>query len=123
MKLAIIGSRSTSAESYPQLVREIDALVLAEGEAVSVIISGGAVGADTLLAERYARERGIPIRIFLPDYAAHGRRAPLLRNQLIVGEASVVLAFWDGRSPGTAHALRMARRIGVKTILVVPQPA
>lgn len=114
----------TSANHYQQLVSELDALALAEGEAITEICSGGATGADKL-AERYAIERGIPTRIFLPDYATYGRRAPLVRNQAIVGAASVVLAFWDGKSPGTAHALRLARRrlpSGPRLVVVIPQP-
>jgi predicted Rossmann fold nucleotide-binding protein DprA/Smf involved in DNA uptake len=121
MKVAVIGSRTLSAEShYQQLSQELDALAIAEAQAITLIISGGAAGVDTL-AERYARERGIPTLVFLPDYQAHGRwSAPLRRNQLIVNEAEICLVLWDGRSKGTAHSVGLARKRGLRLIMVVP---
>ena len=123
MKVAVIGSRTLNSEShYQQLSQELDALVIAEAQAISLIISGLAVGIDKM-GERFALERGIPTQIFLPDYQSHGRFAPLVRNQLIVNEADICLVLWDGKSKGTAHALRLARRKrGLRLIVVVPLP-
>ncbi|GAA3969788.1 DUF2493 domain-containing protein [Hymenobacter antarcticus] len=119
MKVAVIGQRSFT--NYPQLERELDALALAEGEAITEIISGGARGADSL-AERYAHERGIPLRVFLPDFKSYGRAGALIRNTAIVAAADVVWAAWGGVSPGTRHALREAQRLGIRTIVVMPLP-
>ncbi|MDB5267017.1 MAG: hypothetical protein JWP58_57 [Hymenobacter sp.] len=123
MKVAVIGSRTLTDESrYKQLSEELDALVIAESQDISLIISGSAVGVDKM-GERYARERGLPIQFFLPDYQSYGRAAPLVRNQQIVNEADICLALWDGKSKGTAHALRLARRKrGLRLIVVVPLP-
>lgn len=41
-----------------------------------------------------------------------GRFAPLVRNSEIVGYADLVLAFWDGRSRGTADTLRKCVETG-----------
>ncbi len=71
----------------------------------SLLISGGACGVDTL-AEQAARELCIPIQILRPDYRTHGRLAPLVRDDKIVQQADLVLAFWDGSSSGTAYTLR-----------------
>jgi hypothetical protein len=117
--LSVIGSRDFS--NYAQLADELDRFVQNEGQPITEIVSGGAAGADTL-AERYARERGIPLRVFRPDYAAHGRAAPLIRNQAIIDAATCVLAFWNGHSKGTAHSLRLARKRGIRLIVVVPLP-
>ncbi|MBD2722207.1 DUF2493 domain-containing protein [Hymenobacter armeniacus] len=118
MRVAVIGSRSFA--NYEQLARELDALALAEGQPITLIVSGGATGADTL-AERYARERSIPTRVFLPDFKTFGRKATLVRNKDVVSAADVVWAVWDGVSKGTAHALRESRRLGIRTIVVVPE--
>ena len=104
MKVAVIGSRSFA--SYSFLCRQLASLP------VSSVVSGGARGADSLAA-RFARERGLPLHVFLPDYARFGRRAPLVRNESIIAAAELVVAFWDGRSAGTAHALRLARQRGL----------
>jgi hypothetical protein len=119
--LAVIGSRGLGSEHYPQLALDLDALAQAEG-GFSMIISGGALGVDTLLAERYARERNLPIRIFLPDYAKYKKAAPLVRNREIIAHADLVYCLFDGKSKGTAHALREALRKRVRTIVVVPLP-
>lgn len=118
--LAVIGSRSFSR--YPLLYRALDEL--AQTVPLAGIVSGGARGADELAA-RYARERGLPLQEFLPEYSRYGRRAPLVRNELIIREVAdkggVVIAFWDGLSAGTGHALKLARKLGVRTIIVVPE--
>lgn len=112
MKLAIIGSRGIESAdiggNLPSGVEEI--------------VSGGAAGVDRLAAA-YAREKGIPLAEFLPDYRRYGRGAPLRRNAEIAAYADGVLAFWDGRSRGTAHTLSLFCAAGkpVRVILVNAQ--
>lgn len=109
MKLAIIGSRGISAV-------DIGAHLPA---GVEEIVSGGALGIDRLAAA-YAKEQGIPLTEFLPDYGRYGRGAPLRRNAEIAAYADGALAFWDGSSRGTAHTLALFRAAGksVRVILV-----
>lgn len=108
MKLAIIGSRTFS--DYKTMCFEVERLK------PGVIISGGAIGADTL-AKRYAKAANIPIIEHLPDYPKYGRRAPLERNKLIIQDADQILAFWDGKSTGTAHTIGLAKKSGKPTIV------
>lgn len=116
MHLAVIGSRHFA--DYAFLEATLDGLQVAGLlPAISTIVSGGAQGADSLAA-RYARERGLHLLVFNPDYATYGRRAPLVRNQLIVDAAEALVAFHDGQSRGTLHALRQARRRGLEPIVV-----
>jgi len=118
--VAVIGSRSFN--NYPQLCRELDEL--AQTVPIAGIVSGGARGADEL-GRRYANDRGLVFREFLPEYSRYGRRAPLVRNELIIKEIAdkggVVISFWDGLSAGTRYALTLARKLGVRTIIVVPE--
>lgn len=102
--LAVVGSRGFN--NYPLLKRTIDKL--RETTKVVRIVSGGARGADTL-GERYAREHQIETLIYKPDWDRHGRRAGVLRNEDIVEAADLVLAFWDGKSPGTRNTIGRAR--------------
>ena len=101
MKVAIVGSRSIKAVDI--------AAYLPEG--VTEIISGGAVGVDTLAAE-YATAHGIALTVIRPDYARYGRAATHIRNREIVERADRVLAFWDGVSRGTMSSVNQARRLG-----------
>ena len=101
MKIAVIGSRSAkkiALEMYlPKECKET--------------VSGGASGVDTLAAI-YAKENGIKLTEMLPDYARYKRGAPLARNKKIVEYADAVLAFWDGRSRGTAFVIDYCKKCG-----------
>ena len=99
MKVAVIGSRNLSVDI---------SLYIPDG--VTSIISGGARGIDSL-AERYAEQRGLCMQIIKPDYTMHGKRAPLLRNCLIIDESDVVVAIWDGKSRGTRQAIRYVKKM------------
>jgi hypothetical protein len=99
MKLAIIGSRDFN--DYELLSATLD------NYSIDLIVSGGANGADTL-AERYASLHQIETLIFKPDYKRYHRGAPLKRNLEIVDASDIVIAFWDGKSRGTKHAIDYA---------------
>ena len=97
MKTAIVGSRGLDNHCYGMIAEKVPA-------GTSEIISGGAVGADTL-AERYAAEHSLPITVIRPDYTAYDRHAPLIRNREIVDAADYVLIFWDGASRGSMNVI------------------
>jgi len=83
------------------------------------VISGGARGPDKIAAH-YARLHGATVIEILPDYPAHGpQRAPLVRNIKIVKQVDKVIAFWDGVSTGTLHAITYAVQYG-KEVLIIP---
>ena len=100
MKVAIIGSRSICGIKRTA--------TLAEAEE---IVSGGAAGVDTCAAA-YAKENGLKLTVFLPDYPRYGRAAPIVRNRQIVDYADRIIAFWDGRSKGTASVIAYAEKVG-----------
>lgn len=116
VKVAIVGSRN-----YSQLSR-VRAYVLDLPKG-TVIVSGGAVGVDSEAA-RAAREAGHELVEHLPDYPSHGRRAPLMRNALIVRDCDRLVAFWDGRSTGTMHTVNLAKKAGkVVDVWSIPEAA
>lgn len=103
MKIAIIGSRNLRVGNLNEIIPP---------EATE-IVSGGARGIDSCAAE-YAREHGLILTEFLPEYDKFGRGAPLKRNETIVNYADVVFAFWDGASRGTKFVIDYAKRVGKK---------
>ena len=84
---------------------------------VTEIVSGGAKGIDTL-AKEYAERYGLKYTDFLPCYEKYGRAAPLRRNDEIIAYADEILAFWDGKSKGTAYIIKAAKKQG-KPVSVV----
>lgn len=78
----------------------------------TILIVGGAPGADTL-AEEWADVWGVRKRVFLADWATHGKAAGPIRNQRMIdeGKPDLVVAFPGGR--GTADMVRRARSAGI----------
>lgn len=110
MKLAVVGSRSFS--DYDLLCKCLSEYTISE------IVSGGARGADSL-AERYGNENRIPLRVFLPDWETHGKIAGFIRNRDIVNRADEVIAFWDGKSSGTANTIKLCKDVRKKCRIVM----
>ena len=103
MKIAIIGSRGIHVMNIENYLPED----------ITEIISGGAKGVDTTVRE-YAETHGIVFTEILPVYARYGRYAPLKRNLEIISQADAVIAFWDGKSPGTKHVIDNCEKCGKK---------
>ena len=83
----------------------------------TTIIHGGARGADTHAAN-LADQLGIPAQSYPPDYASFGKDAPHVRNDEMLKHADRVLAFWDGKSPGTKSVIDKARKLGIPTEVI-----
>jgi hypothetical protein len=81
-----------------------------------VLIHGGARGADTLAAV-CARERGmwvVEVACGGTHWRRFGRRAGHLRNVVMLDlDPDLVIAFWDGSSPGTRGMMAAATLRGI----------
>ena len=108
MKLAIIGSRNLNNLMIDEYI---------PSEACE-IVSGGARGIDAL-AKDYAHRKNIKITEFLPKYELYGRGAPIKRNEEIAAYADQAIAFWDGRSRGTASTIKFFEKAGKKVTVVI----
>lgn len=85
------------------------------------IVSGHARGADTL-GEEYAKEHNIRLAVFPADWKRYGRVAGPIRNKQMLQYASeqspVVIAFWNGTSPGTRNMIQLAEKAGAEVHIV-----
>lgn len=97
MKVAIIGSRNCGDLKPEHIIKYVP-------ESTTTIVSGGADGVDSL-ANIVADMLDVHIEEILPDYKHFGKRATLIRNSKIIDSSNYILAFWDGESNGTRHAL------------------
>lgn len=108
-RVAIVGSRTF--EDYTAMERFIRHICETENIIPSVIISGGARGAD-LLAVRFANEHGIKLMEYKPEWNKYGKSAGFKRNVEIIDDCDVCLAFWDGESKGTKHDIDLCKEKG-----------
>ena len=106
IRIAIIGSRNFN--NYIMFKREF-LLFLQENNITEYsIVSGGANGADSFGA-KFAKENKKQIVEFLPEWDKYGKRAGFLRNNTIWDNSDIGIAFWDGKSTGTAHSFEITK--------------
>ena len=113
MNIAIVGSRNfyniekVMVKVFNKYVDEDD-----------LVITGGAIGADTC-AENEAKRRGIKVLIIPANWKKYGKSAGYKRNILIVEKADLVIACWNSQhSKGTGHSIKLAKELGIKTIII-----
>lgn len=96
MKLIIAGTRDMTLEPvFIQLLMSYFDI-----PEPHLVVSGGAKGIDKS-GEEWAKARGIPIELFVPNWDKHGRKAGPLRNQEMAAHADALLLIWDGMSRGS----------------------
>lgn len=105
----VAGSRSWTAE------KPIIDWLLERDKSGEAFVHGCADGAD-IVFDRVARSMALPL-ITVPAYRelwkANGKAAGHIRNQVIASIADELVAFWDGKSTGTAGAIRLAEAKGI----------
>lgn len=96
-----------------------------------IIITGGATGADGI-AEGFAKFRYIPYLVFpaawrpkvLNEDSTVDKAAGIKRNEKMAkfaaqNKPSFCIAFWDGRSKGTADMIARARKYKIPTRVIL----
>lgn len=116
MRVLVCGSRDwTDVATLRDCLDRLAAVVR-----VSIVIEGEARGADTM-AREWALDHGIAVDRFPADWARLGKSAGIERNLRMLddGEPDIVVAFPLGKSHGTWHMVRTARKAGVP-VLIMP---
>jgi len=106
IRLGIIGSRAF--DSYTLLDKTIKELPFYND--ITEIVSGGAAGADRLGA-LFARDNQLKLTEFLPRWDKYGKKAGFMRNETIVQNSDVIVAFWDGVSKGTLNTINLTKKV------------
>jgi major membrane immunogen (membrane-anchored lipoprotein) len=111
MKVIIAGSRGF--KDYELLKKVCDKMLSNTNKPEIEIVSGTALGADTL-GERYAIERAYKLRRFPADWNKHGKKSGYIRNKEMAEYADALIIFWDKISKGSKHMIDLARARGLK---------
>jgi len=117
MKIIIAGGRTFN--DYELLCQNCDKAFSLQTEIE--IVSGTANGADKL-GEKYAKEKGYPIKQFPADWDKFGKSAGYKRNEEMAKYADALIAFWDNKSKGTKHMIELAKKYGLKVKVVIFNP-
>ena len=110
--VAIVGSRDYPIPELLRVRKLVDML-----NPGAMVVTGGAFGVDTT-AERDARASGRGCTVVRPSVS--GRQSLMDRNTVIVRASDAVVAFWDGKSPGTADTIAKAINIHGRCVVALP---
>ncbi|MGQ9805623.1 MAG: SLOG family protein [Chlorobiales bacterium] len=102
---ALLHSRSFT--NYDALEREVSRILSEKCLTPTVIVSGGAKGADAL-AEEFVNRHALALEIHKPVWTHKG--AGKERNKRIVENADFMIAFWDFKSGGAKHTISLWRK-------------
>lgn len=116
IKLIIAGSRDFN--DYELLEREVDSFIFKVQEKLGYgipveVVSGGARGADKL-GERYAKDRGLPVKVFLANWDKNGRGAGYIRNEEMAKYSSDCVVFILDLSKGSTHMANLAKKYNLR---------
>jgi hypothetical protein len=81
------------------------------------IVSGTARGADTM-GEDWAAIANVPVDKYPANWRDYGRGAGHIRNRRMAENADMLVAFWDGRSRGTANMIKVATELGLRVKVI-----
>ena len=70
------------------------------------------------LGEKYAMERNLHVAYFPAKWDKYGKSAGYRRNTEMADYADALIAFWDGKSRGTAHMIKIAKERNLKIRLI-----
>lgn len=111
--LLIAGSRTFGDR---EMFNRVTEKIIDGDERFTVIVEGGAAGADTM-AREYAEAHGMKYEEFKADWKKYGRAAGPKRNdemiQYIMEKNGTALYFWDEESKGTKQCIDSAQRKGI----------
>lgn len=115
--IGIVGSRRRNNKEDLELLRKTFLEIYKKGD---TIVSGGCPkGADNM-AEIFAKEYSIPIKIHYAEWDKYGKSAGFKRNTYIAQDADIIIAVCsEDRTGGTEDTVRKAEKLG-KTIIIVP---
>ena len=110
-RVLVCGGRNY--DDHERLFDELDSLGTPPHHHVTVLIHGGALGADHW-ANVWAYERGVSRVAYRADWKRYGKAAGPIRNQQMIdeGKPDLVIAFPGGF--GTANMIRRAEAAGIE---------
>lgn len=109
-RIGIVGTRFTELHS-PEWKSELQKIIHSFPVDVEIFVNG-APGTDQE-AVRLAKSRGLKITVlFEGSEFQDDSKFFMHRNSTVIEKADEVYALWDGVSPGTQHAIALAKRLG-----------
>ena len=107
MKVIVAGGRDFT--DYDLMREKLDYYLKNQAPFVE-IVCGEALGADSL-GKFYAQRKGYIVLSYPADWKKYGKSAGIRRNKEMAKAADALVAFWDGKSRGTANMIEEMRKL------------
>ena len=111
MKLIIAGAPTCT--NYQHLCQ----VLAPDRHRITQVLTGGARGAEQL-GYRWAWKHAVRHQLFRAEWERFGKSAGMRRNHQMAQAGDVLVACWDGQSPGTAHMIQCMEQLGKPVIVV-----
>lgn len=113
MKVIIAGGRDFVY--YEKLKQSCDKILINQKDVE--IVSGNANGADKL-GKKYANDNDYKLSVFPAEWDKYGKSAGYKRNQQMAEYSDCLIAFWDGKSRGTKHMIKVAKNLNLNVRVI-----
>ena len=134
MKIVVCGTRQFN--NYDLLKSKLDEFTkdFIDNDIEITIVHGAAPGAD-IMSEQYAKENGIKYKSIPADWnnlnhpdayikinkqtgKKYDAKAGFRRNAKLLDLANMIIAFWDGKSPGTKHMIDESNKRNIPCFVI-----
>ncbi len=123
--MAIVGSRTVGKDNLITVGKKVTEYINTLNKSEDIVISGGADSGADYWAKRICKDQRRPYieapAFWIPNNN-HGnvdKSAGPRRNTTIALACTELVAFWDGKSRGTADVVKKAQELG-RPIKVIP---
>jgi len=115
LKIGIVGSRRRYTQTDFKLVKDKFFEVYQEG---ALIVSGGCPKGGDEFAHMIAKQNGIPILIFYPNWEKYNKAAGFIRNTHIAENSDILIACTAlDRTGGTEDTIKKFRKAKPEGVL------
>jgi hypothetical protein len=108
-KIRVVISGCRDFMEVPFVIKKLDFFLSKLPKDRLILVFGDAPGVDNI-AWAYAILRGYDYQRFPADWKHFGHSAGPVRNELMADFSTHLLAFWDGKSPGTGDMIEKAKK-------------
>ena len=109
--MGVVGNRE--GFTYMEVKNVLDRYLL-----MDTIVTGGAYGVDSH-AMRYAKENGLCLIVFYPDYSIESPKRYFKRNRKIVIASDMVIAFNRKKDySGTTNTINLAKKYNIQVVII-----
>jgi hypothetical protein len=119
-EIIVIISGSRGFTNYRFIEQKLDKILSLIPKNIKIkIITGECKNSPDMCGKRYAQEKGYEYEGYPADWEKYGKVAGHIRNVEMGQIGTHLVAFWNGKSPGTEDMIKIAGKYGLKKRVII----